>query len=32
VTDLSRIVDVFSSLDRGHGVKYAILPEARAWA
>ncbi len=32
VKELTSIVDVFSSLDHGHGVKYAILPEARAWA
>ena len=27
VRDLAGIVDVFASLDRGHGVKFAILPE-----
>jgi L-iditol 2-dehydrogenase len=32
VKELTGIVDVFASLDRGNGVKYAILPEARAWA
>ena len=40
VKELSSIVDVFASLDRGNGVKYAILPtlngadgpEATAWA
>jgi len=32
VKALTSIVDVFASLDRGNGVKYAILPEATAWA
>ena len=32
VRDLAGIVDVFASLDRGHGVKFAILPEASGWA
>lgn len=34
VRDLSHIVDVFASLDRGNGVKYAILPapHASGWA
>lgn len=32
VRDLLSIVDVFASLDRGNGVKYAILPEATGWA
>jgi len=32
VRDLPGIVDVFASLDRGNGVKYAILPEATGWA
>ena len=32
VRDLTSIVDVFASLDRGNGVKYAILPEATGWA
>ncbi len=32
VKELTGIIDVFASLDRGNGVKYAILPEARAWA
>ena len=32
VRDLPSIVDVFASLDRGNGVKYAILPEATGWA
>ena len=31
VKELTSIVDVFASLDRGNGVKYAILPEARVW-
>lgn len=31
VRDLDGIADVFTSLDRGHGVKYAILPEPAAW-
>ncbi|MDQ7844786.1 MAG: zinc-binding dehydrogenase [Armatimonadota bacterium] len=31
VRDLPGIADVFASLDRGHGVKYAILPEAVGW-
>lgn len=31
VRDLSSIVEVFAALDRGHGVKYAILPEPAAW-
>ena len=32
VRDLAGIVDVFASLDRGHGVKFAILPDASGWA
>ncbi len=32
VRELAGIVDVFTSLDRGNGVKYAILPGASAWA
>lgn len=32
VRDLPSIVDVFASLDRGNGVKYAILPESSGWA
>ena len=32
VRDLAGIVDVFASLDRGNGVKFAILPEASGWA
>lgn len=32
VKELTNIADVFASLDRGNGVKYAILPEDGAWA
>lgn len=31
VRELDGIADVFASLDRGHGMKYAILPEPAAW-
>lgn len=31
VRDLGAIADVFTALDRGEGVKYAILPEGAAW-
>lgn len=32
VRELTSIADAFTSLDRGNGVKYAILPEPAAWA
>jgi L-iditol 2-dehydrogenase len=32
VRDLAAIADVFASLDRGNGVKYAVLPEVAPWA
>lgn len=32
VRDLAAIAGVFAALDRGEGVKYAVLPEAAAWA
>ncbi|MDQ7818950.1 MAG: zinc-binding dehydrogenase [Armatimonadota bacterium] len=32
VRELAAIADVFASLDRGNGVKYAVLPEAAPWA
>ncbi|HEY3248614.1 MAG TPA: alcohol dehydrogenase catalytic domain-containing protein [bacterium] len=31
IRPLSAITDVFQALDRGEGVKYAVLPEAQAW-
>ncbi len=31
VKPLSSIVEVFAALDRGNGVKYALLPEGTAW-
>jgi L-iditol 2-dehydrogenase len=32
VRGLDEVGSVFASLDRGHGVKYAILPQVAAWA